>query len=457
METTVEPTAKHKVKLTIEVPAEEFGRDLDRAYRRIAQQVSIPGFRKGKVPKKVIDAQVGREAVLEEFLGSSIPDYYESAMRERDLAPITDPDISLEQVEEGKPLVFTAEVEIRPRLDLSDYKGIRVERPAVVVSDREVDDLLDRLRERFAELDPAPRPARSGDFVVADLRASVHGDEVPEATRPDVLYELGSGSIVPELDKELEGRRSGDIVKFNAKLPEGFPGDRGGQEVSFQVLVKEVKAKRLPAADDEFAKTSSEFDTLEQLRESLRGTIAGNKEREADHVVRDRVLEALVEKVDVELPDTLVDEETQRRVQNARERAAAAGMTIEQVLDSQGWDELRLRSDARSHAIRAIKADLVLEAISRAEKLEVGADELASEVKAIARSFGKDAKEVAKALDRSGQIVTLAGDIIRSKALDLLVEHAEVVQEGEDRATGEVAAPVEEARAPSEDRSEEDT
>ncbi|HLB62607.1 MAG TPA: trigger factor [Actinomycetota bacterium] len=457
MQTTVEATEKHKVKLTIEVPPEDFGRDLDRAYRKIAEQVKIPGFRKGKVPRKVIDAQIGRETVLEEFLGASIPDYYESAMREQDLAPITDPDISLEQVEEGKPLVFTAEVEIRPRLELAGYKGVSVERPAIEVTEHEVDDLTDRLRERFAELEPAPRAARSGDFVVADLRATVHDEEVPEATRPDGLYEIGSGSFVPELDKELEGKRAGEIVKFNATLPDGFAGDRGGQEVSFQVLVKEVKAKRLPAADDAFAKTASEFDTLGELRESLKETIARNKDREADHVVRDRVLQALIDRVAVELPDTLVDEETERRVQNARERAAAAGTTMEQVLDSQGWDELRLRSDARGHAIKAIKGDLVLEAVARAEKLEVGTDELATEVKAIARSFGKDVKEVATALDRSGQIVALAGDIIRSKALDLLVEHAEITQEGEKRVRDEAPTSVEEPSVPGDDQSEEDS
>src|SRR3990170_5441366 len=167
-------------------------------------------------------------------------------MREKDLAPITDPDISLEQVEEGKPLVFTAEVEIRPRLELTDYKGVKVERPSADVTEKEVDELLERLRERFAELEPVGRAARAGDFVVADVRATVHDEEIPEATRPDVLYELGSGGIVPELDKELEGKHAGEIVKFNAMLDERF-GERAGTEVAFLVLVKETKAKKLPA------------------------------------------------------------------------------------------------------------------------------------------------------------------------------------------------------------------
>ena len=430
METTLEETAKHRVRLKVQVPPEEFGRDLDAAYRRIADKVRIPGFRRGKVPKKVIDAKVGRDAVLEEFLSDAVPTYYERALREHELAPIASPDISLEQVEEGKPLVFTAEVEVRPRLRLEGYKGIRVERPRVEVSEAEVDEMVDRLRERFAELEVVSRPARRGDYVVADIRATVHEEEVPEATRPGYLYEVGRGEFGPRLDEELEGKRAGDVLRFNQVLPEGF-GERAGQEVSFTVLVKEVKAKRLPAADDDFARTASEFDTLEELRADLREKLRAAKERAADRAVRDRVLQALVERVDVELPERLVDEETERRVEAARERAARMGLTIGEVLGAQGWDELRFRADARAHAIRAIKADLVLEAVARQEGIEVTAEELGREIAAIAASLGREPKEVAATLDRTGQVVTLAGDIIRSKALDLLVEHAEIAPEGE--------------------------
>lgn len=439
METTLEETAKHRVRLKVEVPPEEFGRDLDAAYRRIAEQVRIPGFRKGKVPRKVIDAKVGRDAVLEEFLSDAVPTYYERALREHELAPIASPDISLEQVEEGKPLVFTAEVEVRPRLTLEGYKGIRVERPSAEVSEAEVDEMVDRLRERFAELEVVSRPARRGDYVVADIRATVHEEEVPEATRPGYLYEVGRGEFGPRLDEELEGKRAGDILRFNQVLPEGF-GERTGQEVSFTVLLKEVKAKRLPAADDDFARTASEFDTLEELRADLREKLRAAKEREADRAVRDRVLQALVERVDVELPDRLVDEETERRVEAARERAARMGLTIGEVLGAQGWDELRFRADARAHAVRAIKADLVLEAVARQEGIEVTAEELGREIAAIAASLGRDPKEVAATLDRTGQVVTLAGDIIRSKALHLVVEHAEIASEGETRARAPAAA-----------------
>jgi trigger factor len=431
MHTTVEETDKHKVRLTVEVEPDRIGKDLDRTYRRIAQQVKVPGFRKGKVPRKVIDAQIGRDAVVGEFIEDSVPTYYREALREHELAPITDPDIDLGQLEEGKPLVFTATVEVRPRLQLEerDYKGIKVERPSASVSDREVDDMLERLRERFAELETVGRPARTGDYVLIDLRASIHDQEVPEATRPDYLYEIGSGEFTGKLDEELEGKRAGEILRFNAPLDERF-GDRAGQEVSFQVLVKEVKGKKLPDVDDAFAKTASEFDTLAELREGLREQLRANKERAADAEVRDLVLQTLVDSVDVELPDALVDEEVEHRLRHARERAERTGMPLEELLRSQGFDELRFRSDARAHSIRAIKADLALEAVARNDDLEVTAEEIGREISQLASALGRDAKDVAKQLDRSGQVVSLAGDIIRSKALDVLVEHAEVVSEG---------------------------
>jgi trigger factor len=428
MQSTIEETKKHTVKLTVEVPPEEFGKDLDRTYRSIAEQVKIPGFRKGKVPRRIIDAQIGRDAVIKEFLQEAVPDYYRQAVREHELAPITDPDIDLDTdaVQEGKPLVFTATVEVRPRLTLEDYKGIRVERPPAEVTERDVDEMVDRLRERFAELEVVAHPARGGDYVVADIRASIHGKEVAEATRQDHLYEVGSGEIVPELDKELEGRRQGEILKFNATLRDNA-GELAGQEVSFQVLVKEVKAKKLPAADDEFARTASEFDRVAELREDLRTKLQALKERETDARLRDEVLEALVSRVDVEFPERLVDHETEHRVQSARDRAERAGVSLEEMLAAQGWDELRFRSDARAHAIRAIKADLVLEAVARQEDIQVTAEELAAEVTSLAQAMGRDPKEVARTLDRSGQVGSLAGDIIRSKALDFLVQHADVV------------------------------
>jgi trigger factor len=428
METTLERSGKHGVKLTVEVPADEVARDLDRAYRKVGQQVRVPGFRKGHVPRKIIDAQIGREAVLDEFVQESLPTYYRQAVREHELAPISDPDINVEQVEEGKPLIFTATMEVRPRLELEDYKSVTVPMPETDVTERDIDEFVDRLRERFAELESVSHPARRGDYVVMDLRGTIHGVEIDELSAKDQLYEVGSGGIVPELDTELEDKRKGEILKFNATPPEQF-GNRAGQEVTFQVLLKEVKAKRLPVVDDEFAKMASEFDTLAELREDLRTKLADVKRREARAELRDRVLQELVSRVDVDLPDSLVDHETEHRVERATEQAERAGRTLEDLLQEQDWDELRFRSDARAHAIRAIKADLVLEAVARQEGIQVSAEELQAAIADLAQALGRDVKDVARTLERSGQVTSLAGDIIRSKALDVLVEAAEGVSE----------------------------
>lgn len=430
METTLEELERHRVKLSVRVPPEEAKPTLDLAFRHLAGAVNVPGFRKGKAPRKVIESQLGRGAVMQEFLEHALSDFYLQALREHDLAPIADPefdDVDVSDVE-GQGFSFTATVDVRPRLtfDRADYEGLEVERPATKVSDSEVDDQLDRLRERFAELEDIGRPAREGDYVTIDVRATVHGEEIPEGTAKDLLYEVGSGIVVPQLDEELEGKRKGDIIKFNATLPEQS-GERAGQEVSYAVLVKEVKAKRLPELDDGFAKTASEFDTLDELREDVRAKLGELKEASADAGIRDRVLDSLIEGVDVDLPEKLIDHETESRVETTRNRAERQGMTLEQVLEASGVDELEFRSDARAHATRAIKADLALEAVARAEDLHVTDEELDEAVQQVAADIGRDPKETRRLLEQGGAITSLAGDIIRKKALDRVVERAEVV------------------------------
>ena len=428
MQTTVETTEPHTVKLTIEVPEDEFGKDLDRTYRAIANQIKIPGFRKGKVPKQIIDTQIGQDAIFEEFVNSSVPAYFRKAVADEDLAPITDPDIDVQQLEPGKPFVFSATVEVRPRLSFeeSDYTGVKVTKPAVEVTEREIDDWIERLRERFSELEPVGRPVQQGDFVTVDLTVTKGGGKVEQASREDYLYFVGSGEVGEKLDVELVGAKPGAILKVSDALPERFGEEIGGAAVEITVLVKDVKARRLPEVDDEFAKTASEFDTIQQLRDDLLERLTEVKEREAGAALRDLALEAMIDKVDVDLPQSLIDEETDHRIHHARDRAERMGVGLEKMLELQGWDEARLREDSRQHAIRAIKSDLVLEGIARNASLEVTAEEIGAEIAVLAQAYGREPKAVAKDLERSGQVVTLAGDIIRTKALDLLVERADI-------------------------------
>ncbi len=428
METTVETTEPHTVKLTIEVPEEEVDKDLDRTYRSIANQIKIPGFRKGKVPKQIIDTQIGRDAILEEFVHSSVPTYFRQAVTDEDLAPITDPEIDVQQLEPGKPFIFSATVEVRPRLSFEepDYTGISVTKPSIEVTEAEVDDWIERLRERFSELEPVGRPVQQGDFVTVDLTVMNGGEKLDQASREDYLYFVGSGEVGEKLDVELVGAKPGAILKVSDVLPERFGEELGGAAVDITVLVKDVKTRRLPEVDDDLAKTASEFDTIEQLRADLRERLTEVKEREATAALRDLALQAMVGRIDVDLPESLVEEETDHRIHHARDRAERMGVGLEKMLEVQGWDEARLRQDSREHAIQAIKSDLVLEGIARSASLEVSAEEIGAEIAVLAQAYGREPKAVAKDLERSGQVVTLAGDIIRSKALDLLVERADI-------------------------------
>jgi trigger factor len=431
MQTTVETTEPHTVRLTIEVPPEEFGKDLDRTYRAIADQIKIPGFRRGKVPKQIIDTQIGRETVLEEFVNASVPAYFRQAVGDEDLAPIADPDIDVQQLEPGKPFIFSATVEVRPRLsfDESAYTGIAVTKPSTEVTEADVDEWIERLRERFAELEPVGRPTQQGDFVTIDLTVMRGDEKVEQASHEDYLYSVGSGEVGEKLDVELVGTKPGAILKVTDALPERFGEELGGTAVDITALVKDVKARRLPDVDDDFAKSASEFDTLDALREDLHERLGELKEREAAAAVRDLALQAMIDTVEVELPENLVAEETEHRIRHAEERAERMGVPLPQLLEMQGWDEARFRKDSREHAVRAITSDLVLEGIARSADLQVTAEEIGAEIAALAKAYDRDPKAVAKDLERTGQVVTLAGDIIRSKALDLLVERADIQTE----------------------------
>jgi trigger factor len=433
MQTTVETTEPHTVRLTIEVPEDEVGKDLDRTYRAIANQIKVPGFRKGKVPKQIIDTQIGRDAILEEFVSSSVPAYFRKAVTDEDLAPITDPEIDVQQLEPGKPFIFSATVEVRPRLSFeeSDYTGISVTKPSIEVTEADIDAWIERLRERFSELEPVGRPVQQGDFVTVDLTVTKGGEKVEQASREDYLYFVGSGEVGEKLDVELAGAKPGAILKVSDALPERFGDELGGAAVEITVLVKDVKTRKLPDVDDEFAKTASEFDTIEQLRDDLRERLTEVKDREATAALRDLALQAMIERIDVDLPESLVDEETGHRIHHARDRAERMGVGLDKMLELQGWDEARLREDSREHAIQAIKSDLVLEGIARSASLEVTAEEIGAEIAVLAQAYGREPKAVAKDLERSGQVVTLAGDIIRTKALDLLVERADVTMNDE--------------------------
>src|SRR5436309_2484330 len=302
MRSSVEPLEGNKVKVSVEVDEAEFDKAIDAAFRKIARETRIPGFRPGKAPRRILEARLGTDVARQEAMHDALPDFYMKALEEQDVDAIAPPEIEITAGHDSGPVQFEAVVEVRPQVSVGGYQGLRVTVPSPEVSDEEVDRQLDRLREQFGELQTVSRPARDGDHVLIDLKGYRHSEQIEGLTADDFLYELGSGSVVPELDEELRDKKAGDILKFTASVQ----GQE--EEAGFQVLVKEVKEKLLPDVTDEWASEASEFETLEELRDDIRNRVGAVKKMQAQLSVRSEVVDALVEVVAEDMPEPLINE-----------------------------------------------------------------------------------------------------------------------------------------------------
>jgi len=440
---TLEPVAPTKVKISVVVEPDELGPAIERTARRLSREVKVPGFRKGKVPRPVLEARIGREALIAEAIEhEAVPEFYAKAVEELGVEPLSRGKVEPPDYKDGQPLEFSATVEVKPRIDLPPYRGVEVERPEIEVTDKHLDTQLDQLRERFAQLEVIGRPIAKGDFAQIDLRATRHSEEIAELTRTDFLYEVGSGTVVPELDEQLEGTHKGDILRFNGTLPEEA-GELAGQEVTFTVLVKEAKSKVLPALDDDFAQEASEFDTLDELRAHLRERLEEAATGQVRSELETRVLDAFLGQVDVPLPETLVNDELQFRASRFVQQLNLMGISLEQYQQGAETTREQLEADLRAQAERAVKAQLVLEAVAAAEGIEASDEEVEAEIGRQAQRLGREPGDVRKALG-AGRDGVIRGDILRTKALELLVENADVaVQQGggEAETVGAAGAP----------------
>ena len=429
MKTSLTRDSASKVRVQVEATSEEVEPAVQRAVRSLSNQVKVPGFRKGHVPRKVLETRLGAEALRDAVLREAIPELLQKATEEETLAPVAPPQVEVTSYDLGADLSFEATVEVRPEIELPDFAMLSTTRPSSKATPEEIDDQLKRMQDRFSTLEPVQRPARAGDYMLVDIHTTLHGNEIAELSGNDQLYELGSAWPVKELDDELAAKRTGDIVKFNATIPEGLGGEHAGKEVTFQVLVKEVREKKLPPLDDEFAKTSSEFETLDELRADLAQRIEKIKVVQADAEVRNRILEQVLDDVEVEAPESLVQSEMAYRLQRLEEQLRAASLTLDQYLTSQNLTEEQIEADLRAQADRNVRAQLILEEVGRREGFQVSEDELREEVRYHAETLRTDPDQLAKELGERGRLMALAGDIIRRKALNLLVERAEVKDE----------------------------
>jgi len=423
MRSSVESLEGNKVKVSVEVDEAEFDRAIDAAFRKIARDTRIPGFRPGKAPRRILETRLGTDVAREEALRDSLPDYYVQALEEQDVDAIAAPEIEITGGREGGPVQFEAVVEVRPQVSVAGYQGLRVTVPSPDVTDTEVDRQLDRLREQFGELQTVSRPGRDGDHVLIDLSGYRHSEQIEGLTADDFLYELGSGSVVPELDEQLRGTKAGDILKFTAPVP--------GQDddVGFQVLVKEVKEKLLPEVTDEWASDASEFDTVDALRDDIRTRVGAVKKMQTQLSVRSQAVDAVVELVSEEIPEPLVNEEMERRLHELSHRLGAQGADLGQYLQASGQSTEEFQANLREAAVTAVKADLALRAVADAEDLEATDEEVDAEIERIAQAAGQKPAAVRKQLDRNDQLPAVRSDIRKGKALTWLTEHVEIADE----------------------------
>ncbi|GHE94479.1 trigger factor [Amycolatopsis deserti] len=423
MKSTVEQLSPTRVKINVEVPFDELKPNFDRAYSKIAQQVRIPGFRPGKVPARVLESRIGRAPVLDEVVNEAIPAKYLEAVRAGEVRTLGQPDFEVTKLEDREVLEFTAEVDIRPEITLPDFSGLSVSVDDVEVTDEEVEAELDNLRARFGTLKGVERPAQDGDFVSIDLSATVDGQEVEEAATSGLSYEIGSGQLVDGIDEAIIGANEGETKTFTTKL---VAGEYAGRDAEVSVTVQSVKERELPEADDEFAQLASEFDTIDELKADLRERLAKMKKVQQGVQARDKILDELLETVDVPLPEKVVEAEVENRKHDAIHDLDHSEENLAKVLETQGKTLEEFHAELQTEAEKAVRTQLLLDTVADAEQVQVGDAELTERIIYQAQRFGISPDEYVQRAQQSGQLSAIFADVRRGKALASIVRKATV-------------------------------
>ncbi|MFD8629098.1 trigger factor [Streptomyces hygroscopicus] len=427
MKSAVENLNPTRVRLTVEVPFEELKPSLDAAYKKINQQVTVPGFRKGKIPARIIDQRFGRGAVLEEAVNDALPKFYTDAVNEGELNPLGQPEVDITELKDNELLTFTAEVDIRPTIEIPDYSGIEVTVDSVEVSDEDVDTSVEQLRERFATTTPVERAAAEGDIVVIDLEAKVDGEVLEDGVATGVTYTIGSGELLDGIDEAVTGLEAGGEATFTSELK---GGSAQGKEAEVSVKVTEVKARELPELDDDFAQLASEFDTLEELRADSRKRLERSKKFEQATQAQEKVLDALLALVEVPIPEKLLEDEINTRKHNLEHhQLGQMGLNLDSYLQMQGKTAEEFDAELKEQAEKGIRTQFVLDELVNKEQLSVGQEELTEHLMRRAQSSGMSPDQFAQAVVEGGQVPMLVGEVARGKALAVVVEAAKVVDD----------------------------
>lgn len=423
MKSSVEQLSPTRVRINVEVPFTELEPDFQRAYKELAKQVRLPGFRPGKAPAKLLEARFGREAMLDQVVNEALPSRYGQAVAEAEVEPLGQPSIEVTKKEYGEELAFTAEVDIRPKIDLPDLSSLQVSVDPIEVSDDDVDAELQSLRARFGTLKGVDRPVADGDFVSIDLSATVDGEEVPGAAAEGLSHEVGSGRLIAGLDDALVGLSVDESKEFTAQLA---TGEHAGKDAQVTVTVRSIKERELPEADDEFAQLASEFDTIDELRSNLREQVGRVKRAQQAEQIRDATIDALLEQVEVPLPEAIVKAQVDSAVHNALHGFDHDEAKLAEALHEQGKSRQQFEVDAHNAAESDVKKQLLLDALADELEIKVGQDDLTERLVMTSRQYGIEPQQLFAYLQENNQLPAMFADVRRGLAVAAAVEAATV-------------------------------
>ena len=426
MKTSVDKLSDTRVKLNVTVPFDELGKEIDQAYKAIAQQVNIPGFRRGKAPRQLIDARFGRGPILEQVVNDMLPTRYEQALAENDLNPLGQPDIDVTKIEDNDVVEFTAEIDVRPEIEVPDFSQISVTVPELKVDDAAVDAELDTLRERFGELKDTKRKLKKDDFAIIDLEATINGEKLEDASTEGLTYRVGADDLMDGLDKAIKGLKTGEEAEFTSEIQYG---DHKGEEATVKVTVQQTKERKLPELDDDFAQLASEFDTVEELRNSTREQVEENAKAQQAADIRDEVLKAALAQTEFALPESVVDEQVHNQLHQLLGQMAHDENAFAQLLEAQGTTREEFDAQSREQAEESVRTQLFLDAVADQEQPEVSQQELTDHILFTAQSYGMDPNQFVAQLQQSGQIANLFSDVRRGKALAIAISRTQVADE----------------------------
>ena len=426
MKVTVENGENQQVTLTIEVEAAEVNKAVNQACKRLANRVSIPGFRKGKAPRMIVERHVGKDAVLQEAFDIVAPKALSKAFDEQKIDPVTRPSVDIETLEEGKDLVFKATVTPRPEVKLGDYKGLNVPKNEVSITDEDVEKQLKTFQDRQGKLVDAPEGAevKDGDFTTLDFKGFVDGEAFDGGEGKDYPLQIGSNSFIPGFEDQLVGAKIGEERDVNVKFPEEYHAkELAGKDATFKCTIRSIKTKELPAIDDELAKKVSKFETLDELKADIRKNLEENAERTAENDQKSAAIEMATNNITVDIPAVMIDNRVTAMIQEMAMRLEQQGMKLEQYLQYAGTDIAKLREQYRETAEKNVKTDLMLEEVAKAEDIKVEAKDRDEEVAAMAAAYGATPQQVQKIIKEQGRIGDLAASVLRKKTAQFIIDN----------------------------------